>query len=555
MLVEQHNEKFYRVTFKYNKNAVAQIKKIPGKIWNKNDSCWYVPVEQKEALEKLAGKWNKATVANTPAIVGPIPPMHDLPYPLPLNRPAFPFQNQGIAYCFEHGNTMIADEMGLGKTQQAIGITVLNDLQYHNAYPALVICPSISKINWEREWMMVAGKKALILSDRILNTWPQFYHAGMADIFIVNFESLKKYFVLALNKPAKGKFKTKHIEFRQNIHLFNTVIVDESHRVKEPDTIQTKITEGIALRKPHVYTISGTPIVNKTEDLLSQLTILGRLQDFGGEKYFKDRYCANNDYLEELNYLLNRTCFYSRRKKDVLPELPDKIHQNIVCDITNRHEYNEAENNLKKYLEEWLNKTNEEVERSLRGEIMVQMGICRKISARGKLQEAYNIIDDVVASGNKIVVFLHHKEIALKLKERYPDALGISGGMDNNARQANIDAFQDNPKYKIILVSLQAGGVALTLTAASWELFIERPWHAALEDQCIDRCHRIGQKDTVNALKLIGKNTVDEDMDLIIAEKRNLSNTIMGNEEQEESEIIDRMAQSLFKKNAVVEAE
>lgn len=555
MQIVQHNETHYKVTFNYSKMIVGLVKAIPGSAWDKGALCWYVPITKKKNLEKVYEKWLASVALSAPKVIGPIPKMPELGISIPFQRNPYPFQSQGIAYGLQKGNTLICDEPGLGKTTQAIGLTVANEMLYGNGFPALVICPNTPKTNWQREWNIVAGKKALVLNDRIINTWPQFYKAGMADIFIINFESLKKYFVESIDVPENEKLRVKHIKFRENIKLFNTVIIDEIHRCKELKTQTTKITTGITFGKQHVYGLTGTPVVNKTEDLIAQLYIIQRMQDLGGEKYFRARYCDTNDFLDELNYKLWTTCFYSRKKKDVLPELPDKIRQNIICDISTRKEYVEAERNLENYLKKWTTKTDEEIDRSLRGEIMVQMGICKQISARGKIAEASDIIDEIINAGRKIVVFVHHREIADRLHEKYTNALAVAGGMTENDRQANIDAFQNNPKYNIIIVSIKAGGVAITLTAASDVLFVEQPWHAADQDQCIDRCHRIGQKDSVNAYNLLGRNTVDEYINEIIESKREVSDMVVGNKEDYEAELIDRLADSMFRRDKVVETE
>src|SRR6185295_9196241 len=109
-----------------------------------------------------------------------------------------------------------------------------------------------------------------------------------------------------------------------------------------------------------------------------------------------NRYCGGNGSgaynLEELNYKLSTTCFFRRQKKEVLQELPDKMRQIVLCDITTRKEYKEALNDLGDYLAKWKNKTDAEVEKSLRGEIMVRIGICKNISARGKMNE---VIDHI----------------------------------------------------------------------------------------------------------------------------------------------------------------
>lgn len=555
MQITEYDARFLMVKHEYNRALYGQIKSIPGTVWSKEINGWFVPVGKREKLEKLYSKYYLNAVLNLPAQVGQVPPMQELTMQLPLKREPFHFQSQGIAYGLSHGNTLIADEPGLGKTTQAIGLTVANDILHGDAYPALIICPNTLKLNWQKEWMMVAGEKAVIMNDKLIATWQDYYKANMAKVFITNFESLRKYFVHSMNKPEGEKsLKIKHIKLRDTVAEFKTCIIDESHRCKDKKTQQTKIVTKIAWGMKHVYALSGTPVVNETADLIPQLYIIKRLQDLGGEDYFTARYCNTEKFLDELNYKLSTTCFYSRKKKDVLTELPDKIRQIVYCDITTRNEYNEAMKDLENYLLRWKNKTDEEVARSLRGEIMVKMSHCRRISARGKIEDACEIINEVLMAREKIVVFCHHHEIAVELYKRFPQAVGVSGQQTMEERQQNIDAFQNNPKYNVIICSIKAAGVGITLTASSRVLFIEQPWHAADMDQCEDRTHRIGQKNSVQIFNLLGVDTIDTHIYDIIEEKRRVSDAVTGNEQQYETDVIDKLADSLFRKKQPVGA-
>jgi SWI/SNF-related matrix-associated actin-dependent regulator 1 of chromatin subfamily A len=250
--------------------------------------------------------------------------------------------------------------------------------------------------------------------------------------------------------------------------------------------------------------LTGTPVVNKPKDLVSQLHIINRLNDLGGYKNFMGRYCGGNGTgafnLEELNYKLSTNCFFRRQKKEVLQELPDKMRQIVLCDITTRKEYKEALNDLGDYLTKWKNKTDAEVEKSLRGEIMVRIGICKNISARGKMNEVIDHIDDVIESGQKIVVFIHQKEISAALKKHYPKAVSVTGDDDMDARQHAVDSFQKDAKTNLIICSIKAAGVGITLTASSRVAFVELPWHPADADQCEDRTTVLAKRTVCNAL-------------------------------------------------------
>lgn len=538
----------FELIFEYNPKVISDIKAIPGRYWKSSSKCWCIPSHMEDSVNFLLKKYNKENpIAEAPEQVGEIPPLPELTIEIPLKMQPFPYQAKGIAYSLLHKRVIVGDQPGLGKTLQAIGTVVGAKCKC-----ILVICPSSLKLNWQREFDKVAGMKALLLTDSIKATFQTYHRVAGIRVFITNYESLKKYFVQSIDKPKDTPLRLNHIKFKDNINLFDAIILDELHKCKDGGTQQSKFCMGITKGKDFILGLTGTPVVNKPKDLISQLHILGRLGDFGGYKVFMDRYCGGNGTgatnLAELNYKLQTTCFFQRQKKEVLTELPDKMRQIVLSEITTQKEYNDALSDLSNYLQEYRQKTDEEVAKSMRGEIMVKIGVCKNISARGKIDDVIEHIDEVVASGEKIGVFIHQREIAQKLKQRYPDALTITGADSQDQRQAAVDNFQNNPACNIILLSIKAAGVGLTLTAASRCLFVELPWHAADCDQCEDRFHRIGQKDSVQCAYFLGKGTIDEDIYEIIEKKRTIANTVTGTADNVQKEIIDRVMNSLFNK-------
>lgn len=306
------------------------------------------------------------------------------------------------------------------------------------------------------------------------------------------------------------------------------MIVDESHRVKDIKTQQTKFVKGISVGKEYVLLLTGTPVVNKPNDLISQLGILDRMNDFGGYNHFLSAYCDNNDRFQELNYLLKKNCFYRREKADVLKELPPKMRQIVLCDITTRKEYNDALLDLEDYLKRYRQATDAQIQKSMKGEIMVRIGILKNISARGKIKDAIEYISDTIDSGEKLILFTHLREVQDMIKKSFPAAVSILGDDDTATRQANVDKFQNDPKVQLIICSIKAAGVGITLTASSRVAFLELPWHPADCEQCEDRAHRIGQINSVQCVYLLGKDTIDEHIYNIIDQKRSVSNAITG---------------------------
>jgi SWI/SNF-related matrix-associated actin-dependent regulator 1 of chromatin subfamily A len=529
----------YEVRFPYQPWMVAAIKQIPGAGFRGAGKFWHVPASSSVALLNWAKTFGAAPKKQTLIEIGEIEPLPELLIEIPLRMQMFPYQKNGVAYSLEKKRLIIGDQPGLGKTAQAIAT-----VEAANCKCILIICPATLRENWKREiedkW---TWKKALILSDRVRATWPQYFKVGMIKYFICNYESLKKYFVESINRPV-GKdgelvpLRLNHVKFKETIDLFDAVIVDESHRCKDGKTQQSKFVMGIAKGKEYILALTGTPVVNKPFDLIPQLHIINKLESFGNYKGFVDRYCqgfnqASN--LKELNYLLHKHCFYRREKSEVLKDLPDKMREIIKVDITTRVEYTKAENDLKRYLKENLNKTDAEITKSLRGEVMVMIGILKKIAARGKVDAVVEHIQEVVDAGEKIVVFAWHKEIVHELKKAIPGSVTIVGDDSMDQRQRSVDGFQNDPKVQVIICNIKSGGVGITLTASSRVSFIELPWHPANCEQAEDRTHRIGQKNSVQCSYTLGANTIDEYIYDIIEKKRSIVNQVTGSEEDIET--------------------
>lgn len=429
----------------------------------------------------------------------------------------YPYQLDGIAFGLKHRRILIGDEPGLGKTLQSIGI-----VDTAGAYPALVICPSSLKINWQREFEKFTDKKALILDNATRTAWPYFLQIGMFHVAIVNYESLRKYFVW----DTGGKdFRLKDVVFNDAIKVFRSVIIDESHRVKDPSAQQTIFTRGIVEGKDFRILLSGTPVVNRAEDLVSQLSIMGRLQEFGGRAKFLADY-GENDNLEELSQQLYRRCMIRREKEKVLTQLPDKTRTDLYVDIANREEYSLAEADLAEYLRQYTECTDREIRRKMRMEALVKFMTLRSLSAVGKVKQAIDFVRVFLASGKPLILFCSLHEIVDELCKAFPEAVTVTGRDNATDKQAAVDAFQSGDA-KLIVCSIKAAGVGLTLTASSNVAFIELPWTYADCCQCEDRAHRIGQKDNVTCYYLLGHHTIDHTLYRLIHHKKSIAAQIM----------------------------
>jgi SWI/SNF-related matrix-associated actin-dependent regulator 1 of chromatin subfamily A len=548
MLQIEQTHTGYKVKFAYNPSIVAGIKMIPGATFRKtaDEKFWIIPESSEKALLNWSANFKTTFEKKEKENFDQVLPLPELAVDIPLKRQMFPYQRNGVAYNLEKKKVIVGDQPGLGKTGQAIATMVAAKVKC-----ILVICPATLRENWRREWKIWTDKESMILTDKVKKTWQTFYNVGMCNIFICNYESLKKFFVASINKPEGKPLRLNHIVFSDTIKLFDAVIIDESHRCKDGKTQQSKFCMGISKGKEWVLCLTGTPVVNKPIDLIPQLHILDRLADFGGYKIFVERYCAGWNQasnLKELNYMMKKHCFYRREKTEVLKDLPDKMRSIMRVDITTKMEYEKAENELIDYLRENLKKSEGEITTALRGETMVLIGILKQIAARGKVDDVIEHIQEVVDAGEKIVVFAWHKEIVYELKKSIPGAVTIVGDDNMASRQRSVDSFQNDPKVQVILCNIKSGGVGITLTASSRVCFIELPWHAADAEQCEDRCHRIGQKDSVQCTYFLGHKTIDEYIYNIIEKKRKIANEITGAEDKVETNVVDEFINLFSKK-------
>ena len=469
-----------------------------------------------------------------------------------------PFQSAGVRFALEHEKVFIADEMGTGKSLQALA-TVASA----SDWPVLIVCPASLKLNWAKEiikWMPHEIDRTVILGSspslggsarrwrvgkRIVSAWPD----DNTQIYIVNYDILHKWYDTLLG-----------VEFR-------AVIFDECHYLKTGTTQRTKAAMLLATgwhtgHKAQVgpgikrrIMMSGTPMLNRPQELVSQLAVLGRLREFGGAKGFLERYCdpkpgwgMRTDYsgasnLEELNRRLG--LFMLRRtKKMVLSELPSKSRIEVLVEITNRSEYDRAARDVIEYVREkmshedvaseilsmhdgdvsaWETAIENKVMAAENAEWLVRIAALKRLAAHGKKEAAKEWIKEFLESGKKLVVFCWHRDVA----QEYAEMLGaplIIGGIGDQERSDAVDKFQSDPETRVIVCNVKAGGVGLTLTAASDVLMLELGWSPGEMDQAEDRIHRIGQEEPCTVYYLLGNETIDEQIFDLIEAKRVVSN-------------------------------
>lgn len=446
-----------------------------------------------------------------------------------------PYQRAGVSYMSQVRRGFIADEPGLGKTAQSIAAVV-----HANAFPVVCVVPFGMKINWKREWeMWVPGINVQILSGykggQISKMFPP-------QVIVINYNIVGR--VDADTGTLWG-----HLADLVAIKP-KALIADEAHWLKTPKANRTLAVKHLAQAIPKdglVLALTGTPLVNRPAELVSQLDILGRLSEFGGASRFKTRYCLGTERCEallpELNDRLRASCMVRRLKKDVLKELPAKTTSLVPMETDPKimAQYAKAEADVVSFLarramelalESGLDEREaqrafwEKKMKASAAEQLVLISTLKILAARAKLPHAISWVKEFLASDSKLVLFADHREIVDALVDAFPGAVKIQGGQTMADRDAAVQRFQNDPDCRLVVCSMGAGGVGLTLTAASDVAFLEQGWTPAVHAQCEDRTHRIGQRDAVTAWYLLADGTIDQRIAQLISEKKRVVDAV-----------------------------
>jgi len=485
-----------------------------------------------------------------------------------LGGTLYKFQLEGVNF-IEHknGRALIADEMGLGKTIQSLGWV---QLHRREVKPVLVICPSFLKVNWKRE----TEKWTTDMNIQILSGQTPYEITG--NFIIINYKILSYW----LTELREMKFKT--------------IIIDEAHFIKNSKAKRTKAFKRLSKTSPYLIALTGTPIDNRPIDIFNIVQAIDPsvfpnwmtfVLDFCDAK--KDRWGWNTSGSSNkllLNKVLTESVMLRRKKKDVLKELPPKQFVKVPLEIDNRNEYTKAEVRFVEYLREQfeeidinnIKKSDEKklldyakgkemnIEDGLTKELLAKikkkkLKVAKKnitfmkfeplkqLAAKGKMRNVIEWIEDFLDSGEKLVVFAHHKKVIQTLIEHFTEAVKIDGSVPLTKRQKVVDRFQEDSSVKLLIGQIVAAGTGITLTAASNVAVIQFPWNPGPLFQAVDRLHRISQTKQVMVWNLVGENTVEEHIINILIKKEKDIGEILDGEKFEETSVLSDLI-NIYKK-------
>lgn len=529
------------ITFEFNPEIIRVLKNAGDALWHKTLKVWELPINKLSFLIDNLSQIDDIDLEL----------LHDEEketYNLKINYKTKPFsyQLEGIQWMLNNPNCLLLDPPGLGKTLQVIYLA--EELKAAGeAKKCLIICGINSlKTNWEKEIQRHSTLDCVIIGKKITKKGTVKY-TSIKERAEQLYNPIKEFFVILNIESLRDSLVLDAI--RDSANEFDLIVLDEIHKCKAPQSSQGKnLLKLRNIGKRHIG-LTGTLLVNDPLDAYVPLKFIGK--ENSTYTNFKNFYCIIEQKFghyqiagfKNMDILKEEIASCSlRRSKDLL-KLPPKV---IIP------EYLEMSEKQSKFYEDLEAGVITEADRvnikttSLLGLVtrLRQAATCPSVLTSSdidcaKIDRAISLTEEIVSSGEKVIIFSTFKEPLYQLNDLLKEykPLLCTGDQSDEEVSKNIDIFQEDPTRKVILCTTSKMGTGITLTAASYEIFLDSTWTSALEEQCEDRAWRIGSTKSVFIYKLVAKNTIDERIQNILDRKKNISDYIIDDKVNNEEEL------------------
>lgn len=511
----------------YNPELVKIISTLDCKNYSKKTKEWEIPSNELAQLLDLLCEIDDININFIP-----YKPKNYIKPKLIQNYKTKPFnyQLEGIEYGLTHNKFLLLDKMGTGKTLQSIYIA--EELkQSKQIEHCLILCGINSlKANWKKEIKIHSQYDCVILGEKqqkngkIINT-------SIANRIKQLLQPINEFFIITNIESLRDN------DFLECLHngpnKIDMIIVDELHSCKNPDTKQGKNL--LNLKSDYQIGLSGTLLINNPLDLYLPLNWID--MDRSTLTNFKSNYCIFNINKQLIGYknldiIKNQLAECSIRRTNVL-DLPPKT---IIP------EYLDMKEDQNSFYEDVKDGIRDEVDKvkltttsllamatRLRQSTSLPSILTSNDISNIKIERTCELVDEIIKNDDKVVIFSSYKDVIKELESKLNNYNVVTGTGDTNDNilSNNIDKFQNDPNTKVFLGTWQRCGTGLTLTAASYMIFIDTPWTDAQFQQSCDRIYRIGTTKPVFIYVLICNNTIDERVYEIINTKRAISDYII----------------------------
>lgn len=523
------------VTFDFDMKIVNVIRQFPIKFWNADEKIWELP------LNKL-GEFVQALPDEDFDISGQYvsleKPKAVIPAGFEFKTTPYEHQLVGFDYGLQYDRWLLGDEMGLGKTKQVIDIAVAKKLAKGYKHCLIICGVNGLKWNWRNEVYTHSNEGAYILGQKTKGD--RISIGSNQDKYndIVNLLAHDEYFIITNVESLRDEVIAEALQQACQCGLIGMIAFDECHKCKNPSTQQGK---GILkLQAETMIAMTGTPLMNQPMDLYIILKWLGY------EKHafysFKKHYCVYGGFggyeimgyknLDELQERLNDIML--RRKKEEVLDLPEKTYIDEFVDMTPAQKkiYNEVTQEIKDNIDQIEMANNPLAELIRMRQATGYTGILSStIQESAKIDRMMELVEEAVSNGKKVIIFSNWTQMTDVIDDRLNEAgykVGqITGQTPDNERQLLVDTFQNTDMLQVMLGTSGAMGTGITLSKATVEIFMDEPWNMGLKEQCVDRAHRIGQKNNVTIYTIMCKDTIDERIHTIVEKKGMMADALV----------------------------